>query len=193
MTKREIIFHAGTKLFAERSFNSVGIRDIAREAEVNSAMISYYFGGKTGLHKEIFSVFKDRVLNVVRKSMEESSDHFELVDRNVEEFLKDARENRNIYLVGLRVLNHDSPELEEIRDSLYSTGWKYFSEFLARTGARIDQSEDTRDITFTAVLGTIFSDYLLGGGTFIDDDSKIESYKKVVSGLLKYGSPALWA
>ncbi len=164
MTKREKIFQAGAKLFAERSFNSVGIRDIANEAEVNSAMISYYFGGKTGLLKEIFTKFCEHVINVVKVSMEDSVDHYELVDRNIEMFISDARQNRDIYLVGLRELNHDSPELQELRNSLYTTCWNIFSAFLTRTGLNPVQSEETRDITFTAVLGTIFSDYLLGGG-----------------------------
>lgn len=192
MTKREKIFHAGARLFAQRSFNSVGIRDIATEAEVNSAMISYYFGGKTGLLKDIFSTFCERVINVVRTSMEMSPDHYTLVDKNIEMFINDARENRNIYLVGLRELNHDSPELQEMREYLYSTCWGIFAAFLERTGAKHDQSDDIKDITFTAVLGTIFSDYLLGGGSYIDDDSKVDQYKTVVASLLKHGSPAIW-
>lgn len=192
MTKREKILNAGAKLFAEYSFNSVGIRDIAREAEVNSAMISYYFGGKAGLLREIFISFSERMIGVIKGSMDQAGNHTELVDLNVNAFLSDARQNRAIYLVGLRELNHDSEELQDLRDKLYSVGWELFSEFLARTGASLDQAQDTRDITFTAVLGAIFSDYLLGGGTYIDDDDKIESYKEVVKILLTSGTPALW-
>ncbi|NDV26132.1 TetR/AcrR family transcriptional regulator [Desulfovibrio sp. JC010] len=192
MTKREKIFHAGAKLFAERSFNSVGIRDIAREADVNSAMISYYFGGKAGLLREIFTSFKERMIEVIRKSMTGAKDHDELVELNVAMFLDDARQNRDVYLIGLRELNHDSPELQDLRDGLYNSGWELFEEFLARTGGNIKHPEDVRDITFTAVIGTIFSDYLLGGGNYIDDDDKVGAYKEIVTALLKSGSPALW-
>ncbi|WP_421904203.1 TetR family transcriptional regulator [Maridesulfovibrio sp.] len=193
MTKREKILHAGAKLFAERSYNSVGIRDIAREADVNSAMISYYFGGKSGLLREIFTSFMERMTDVIKESMSEASNHYELVELNVAALLADARQNRNVYLVGLRELNHDSPELEDLRKSLYNSGWNLFSEFLARTGVSPNHSEDIKDITFTAVLGTIFSDYLLGGGHYIDDDSKIDAYREVVTSLLKSGSPAIWS
>ncbi len=192
MTKREKIFYAGAKLFAEHSFNSVGIRDIAREADVNSAMISYYFGGKAGLLREIFNSFSERLIAVVKFSMAKAKDHPELVELNVDALLNDARENRDLYLVGLRELNHDSEELQDMRERLYNIGWEHFTEFLARTGASLNQAEDTRDITFTAVLGTVFSDYLLGGSQYIDNDEKIESYKKVVKSLLKSGTPSLW-
>lgn len=193
MTKREKIFHAGAKLFAERSFNSVGIRDIAREAGVNSAMISYYFGGKAGLLREIFAKFSEHVMAVVTKSMSEAKDHYELVDTNVSRFLEDARIHRNIYLVGLRELNHDSPELQDLRNDLTDRSWTNFSAFLERTGGKPDDSDNVPEITFTAVLGIIFSDYLLGGGQFIDDDDKFETYKSVIVGILKSGSPSIWS
>ncbi|MFW5500670.1 MULTISPECIES: TetR family transcriptional regulator [unclassified Maridesulfovibrio] len=192
MTKREKIFHAGAKLFAERSFNSVGIRDIAREADVNSAMISYYFGGKTGLLREIFTSFSDRMVSVIKKSMSEARNHGELVELNVAAFRDDARNNRNVYLVGLRELNHDSEELQDLRLTLYNIGWEHFTQFLAKTGAKTDHREEVKDICFTAVLGTVFSDYLLGGGHYIDDDQKVDEYRKTVTLLLKAGSPALW-
>jgi len=192
MTKREKIFNAGVKLFAERSYNSVGIRDIATAAGVNSAMISYYFGGKSGLLREIFSTFKERILNVIVVTMAKPVDHAELIDNNVCAFLDDAREHRDIYLVGLRELNHDSLELQDLRDDLDARSWKYFSEFLDKTGSKGDRTEDERDITFTAVIGIIFSDYLLGGGQFIDDDSKVEVYKSVISSILKRGSTSIW-
>ncbi|WP_320171621.1 TetR family transcriptional regulator [Maridesulfovibrio sp.] len=192
MTKREKIFEAGAKLFAEHSYNSVGIRDIAREADVNSAMLSYYFGGKAGLLKEIFACFAQRVINIVQKSMNDSSDHHDLVDKSVDSFLTDARENRNIYLVGLRELNHDSPELQKQRENLYNTCCVYFSEFLTRCGANPNKSEEVKFISFTAVLGTVFSDYLLGGGTYIDNDELFTTYRDVVAEILKHGSPALW-
>ncbi|MBI9111277.1 TetR/AcrR family transcriptional regulator [Maridesulfovibrio ferrireducens] len=192
MTKKEKIFNAGAKLFAERSFNSVGIRDIAREAEVNSAMISYYFGGKTGLLREIFSSFVDLVLAVVKKSMDESADHYELCDNNVRRFIDNARKNRDVYLVGLRELNHDSPDLQDLRDTLQATGWEYFSNHLSRMGSSVKHPEIVRDITFTAVMGIIFSDYLLGGGTFIDNDELVETYKGVISSILRLGTPELW-
>lgn len=51
-TKTKILDTA-RKLFADRGFDGVSVRDITGAAGVNISMISYYFGGKEGLYEEI--------------------------------------------------------------------------------------------------------------------------------------------
>lgn len=46
---KERILLAASMLFASQDYESCSIRDIAQEAEVNSALIYYYFGSKEGL------------------------------------------------------------------------------------------------------------------------------------------------
>jgi AcrR family transcriptional regulator len=46
-------------LFVRRGFSGVSIREIADGAEVNSALISYYFGDKQGLFREVFKAAAD--------------------------------------------------------------------------------------------------------------------------------------
>ena len=48
---RAKIAAAAEELFAERGFDGTAIRDIARRAGVNGAMIHYYFGNKEGLYR----------------------------------------------------------------------------------------------------------------------------------------------
>ena len=56
---------ASVPLFASQGFAAVSIRQVAEAAGVNSALISYYFGGKSGLYeavlKEQFSYIVDRI------------------------------------------------------------------------------------------------------------------------------------
>lgn len=49
---RHALLQAGKKLFARRGLSGTSIRDIAREAKINSSLISYYFDGKEGLYRE---------------------------------------------------------------------------------------------------------------------------------------------
>ena len=44
--KKDHIIAAAEKLFALRGYDSTSIRDICQEAEVNVAMVNYYFGSK---------------------------------------------------------------------------------------------------------------------------------------------------
>ena len=57
---KEKLLAAAVPLFAEKGFAAVSIREVAEAAGVNSALISYYFGGKSGLYEaglnEQFSV-----------------------------------------------------------------------------------------------------------------------------------------
>ena len=50
---REKILEVATKLFAERGFAGVSIRELTVAANVNVSAISYYFSGKEGLYKEV--------------------------------------------------------------------------------------------------------------------------------------------
>jgi AcrR family transcriptional regulator len=52
--KQILIMESAEKLFAEKGFAGTSVRDIADEAEVNLAMISYYFGSKEKLLEAIF-------------------------------------------------------------------------------------------------------------------------------------------
>jgi len=49
------IIEAAEKLFATKGFNGTSVRDIAEAADVNLAMISYYFGSKEKLFESMFA------------------------------------------------------------------------------------------------------------------------------------------
>jgi AcrR family transcriptional regulator len=53
--KQVKIMEAAEDLFAEKGFNGTSVRDIADKAQVNLAMISYYFGSKEKLLEALFA------------------------------------------------------------------------------------------------------------------------------------------
>jgi TetR/AcrR family transcriptional regulator, fatty acid metabolism regulator protein len=78
MDKREIIISTAMKLFAQKGFEGTSVREIAAGANVNLAMISYYFGSKEKLfenlveHKAGFlkGVFAELVTNTSLSQIE---------------------------------------------------------------------------------------------------------------------------
>ncbi len=59
--KQIAIINAAEKLFAIKGFDGASVRDIAHEADINVAMISYYFGSKEKLME---AVFEERTTNI---------------------------------------------------------------------------------------------------------------------------------
>jgi TetR/AcrR family transcriptional regulator len=66
---REALLAAATELFADRGYEGVPVWAIAKKAGVNKAMISYHFGGKRQLYRQIVSAaFSDIVARAERLS-----------------------------------------------------------------------------------------------------------------------------
>lgn len=62
---RQRLLDAALRLFAERGFGSVTVRDICGEAGANVAAVNYHFGDKLGLYREVV----ERALEGARKDV----------------------------------------------------------------------------------------------------------------------------
>lgn len=54
LTKQDLI-EAATNVFAARGYEGGSVRDIASAANANQAAVSYHFGGKDGLYREVLA------------------------------------------------------------------------------------------------------------------------------------------
>ena len=67
--KKDQIIHAALELFGKQGYEGTSIRDICQEANVNLAMVNYYFGSKEGLFAAMIerkaSAIKDRLQELV--------------------------------------------------------------------------------------------------------------------------------
>lgn len=65
---RDAILDHAEQLFAERGFAGTKVRDIATAAQVNQALVSYYFGGKQALFDAVF-LRRGRVISLARHDL----------------------------------------------------------------------------------------------------------------------------
>lgn len=111
-TKNRIIDTAIT-LFARKGFAATGLRELATEAEVNLAMINYFFGSKKGLLKDILDTF----FNGYSLLMQEHLRGPETPKEKLRHFIRHAvqyfNENRDALLIVLSELPHEDPEITE--------------------------------------------------------------------------------
>ncbi|MDG5787017.1 forespore capture DNA-binding protein RefZ [Evansella sp. AB-P1] len=59
------VIKASIELFNVQGFSGTSVRDIARKAECNVALISYYFGSKQGLLEHLITEFLEGYVNVI--------------------------------------------------------------------------------------------------------------------------------
>lgn len=99
------------KLFAENGFEGTSIRTIAKEAEINIAMISYYFGSKEKLLEALIHYRTSDLKIQIENLSVEDLDPIEKIDKLIELYINRIQCNKGIY----RILHFEfsSEELEE--------------------------------------------------------------------------------
>ncbi|UCE22891.1 MAG: TetR/AcrR family transcriptional regulator, partial [Candidatus Aminicenantes bacterium] len=112
---KQRILEAAISLFAQKGFASVGVREIAKEANVNIAMISYYFEGKTGILKSVLEEFFDQYSQMLRDSVDEGKSTEEGVRRLISHMVDFVRGNTKLAIVAYNELPLELPELAELK------------------------------------------------------------------------------
>jgi len=67
---RDSLVEAGLKLFAQKGFDSVSIREVAEECGVNAAAISFHFGSKAGLYAAVVDHVTGHLAAIYREALE---------------------------------------------------------------------------------------------------------------------------
>src|SRR6478609_384534 len=97
--KKIEIIHVAEKLFAEKGFEGTSVRDIAGAANINVAMISYYFGSKEKL-LEAMVLYRIESLSLQLENLyQEDISPIEKMDKVIELYIKRIYCNRAIYVI----------------------------------------------------------------------------------------------
>ncbi|NPV90123.1 MAG: TetR/AcrR family transcriptional regulator [Firmicutes bacterium] len=89
--KQRIIETAAT-LFAERGFEAVPVREIADRAQVNVAMINYYFRNKNGLYHAIIEKLMGELNERLESEVAEGADPVDRLKRYVYSYVSYLRQ-----------------------------------------------------------------------------------------------------
>jgi AcrR family transcriptional regulator len=76
MPKKEHIINIAIELFSEKGFEATSIRELAAKADVNVAMINYYFGSKD----KLFEAIVERKASYMKGKLEELAVNKELTE-----------------------------------------------------------------------------------------------------------------
>ena len=115
---RQDLLRAARDRFVAKGFGNVGIRELAREAEVSPAMIAYYFGDKQGLYDALIQDAVGHVLARLQRLAAQEGEHEDPVEAFLEAYLDTLIAEPWIpQLLVREVLAHDSPLRRRFRDS----------------------------------------------------------------------------
>lgn len=93
------ILEVAETLFAEKGFDGTSIRDIAKEAKINIAMVSYYFGSKEKLLESLVlfktSGLKERLVSLIDENLEP----IEKINKLIALYINRIDCNKGIYRV----------------------------------------------------------------------------------------------
>ncbi len=79
--RRYALLNAARDLFLKNSYDHISIRRVAEKAKVNSALIAYYFGSKSGLFREMLKSY-------IQENIDRAAQSIGQVDRlSLREFL----------------------------------------------------------------------------------------------------------
>ncbi|MBU0550969.1 TetR family transcriptional regulator [Myxococcota bacterium] len=131
---RERILEAATRVFADRGFGGARVRQIANEANVNVATLSYHFGDKKGLYSAVVEQLLDFDIEVQIGPQDTEEVWIGRMIRVTWRWLEDHREGARLLL--RHVLDAGHLEMEHAGDWLAPlTG-----HFAKNTGMDVEES-----------------------------------------------------
>ncbi len=93
------ILAVAEELIAKNGFDGTSVRDIAKAAKVNIAMISYYFGSKDKLLEALFLYRISDFRMVLETVLSQDLSFFEMMDEIVALTIKRIHKNRRIHKI----------------------------------------------------------------------------------------------
>ena len=95
------ILQVAEKLFSEKGFDGTSIREISKTANVNVAMVSYYFGSKEKLLESLIFYRTSDLKNKLETIPEEKITAVEKIEKFIALYIQRIHENRAFHHILL--------------------------------------------------------------------------------------------
>ena len=112
------IIDTAQRLFSLKGFDGTSVRDIAEEAGVNVAMISYYFGSKEKLLEAIFEIKIGRVQMRVEELLKDNSiSTIQKINTLVDEHIEKMMDSQQFYkiMISEQINNTNTAIIQKIK------------------------------------------------------------------------------
>lgn len=155
--KREHILVTAEELFAVKGFDGTSVRDIANQAGVNLAMISYYFGSKENLLKELIEFrFRSSIAALEERTKDQVQSPWEKIEWIIDFYVDRIVNNRRFHSIMSQEYNTDrSKEIKELITTIKMQNLERVKKIIADgQQAGVFRQIDV-EMTLATLMGTI--------------------------------------
>jgi AcrR family transcriptional regulator len=155
--KREHILLIAEELFAGKGFDGTSVRDIAHLADVNLAMISYYFGSKENLLKELIEYrFSYIVTLLEEKSNDQLQSPWEKIEWIIDFYVERIVNNRRFHSIMSQEYNTArSAEIKELITNIKMQNLERIKKIIAEGQRKGVFRKIDVEMTLATMMGTI--------------------------------------
>ena len=189
---KERIVKVAVALFARQGYAGTGLRELAAAADVNLAMINYFFGSKKKLLQEILDIFFKGYLAIARSELTADDDLQRKIGRFIGSAIAFFETHRDYLIVSITELPHDDPEIIE-----YKAAWgKQMIEIIDREICRPLSSETGSPVS-PVVIGPMLTSMMASSFLFAPlmervrpgDSGRVEGkdYQEIISRVFLWG------
>ena len=187
--KRAHILSVAEELFAENGFDGTSVRDIAQLANVNLAMISYYFGSKEKLLEALIEDRAGYTLGILEElNKNQTLTPWEKIDRQVDFYVEKILGNFRFHCIMSQQYKSTQPEIKELLISIKLRNLEQIKQVIADGQKKKVFRKVDVELTMASVFGTlthITNSKSLYCRLMKIDDTDDASYRKKIAPRLK--------
>jgi len=155
--KRAHILTVAEQLFADNGFDGTSVRDIAQLANVNLAMISYYFGSKEKLLEALIEDRAGYTLGILEElNKNQTLTPWDKIDRLVEFYVEKIMNNYRFHCILSQQYNQTrSTEIKELIINIKSRNLEEIKKVIVDGQKKKMFRKVDIELTMASVLGTL--------------------------------------
>ena len=139
---REQILNSAEVLFAQKGFKATTLKDVSAASGVNSALVSYYFGNKEGLRRQIFLRQSASTQALIDSVVETGTQvTAEDVQGLVKSLLNRIKTDATYYRLNLWALVDGGEVTEQVAAEVWNPFFSRFKNILKELNPRLEQIE----------------------------------------------------
>jgi AcrR family transcriptional regulator len=187
---KQNILDTSIALIAKKGFSAVGVREIAKKSKVNISMISYYFGGKTGILKAIIETYFTLVGDILKDIIDVDLPAETELKKVITGRVKLINEKENLCRVALLEMPLDVPEIANYKLEMVKRNMRF-------VGKKLEDGFNISDKTKHVIIGhafisLVYSNFIFGKlrrkeFNIIFDDKFFETYTDIITTIFLHG------